>query len=83
MLSVHRRGDNPAGKECIQVNRINIRKNDAGLFAEVFKETALRDKFGGLAWWRIEMKGIPRLQSINFARVIAGARRVTKTGRTK
>ena len=29
------------------------------------------------------MKSIPRLQSINFARVIAGARRVTKTGRAK
>ena len=73
MLCVHRRGDNPAGKQCIQVNRINIRKNDGGLLAEVFKETALRDERGGLAWWRIEMKGIPRLQSINFPGVIAGA----------
>ncbi len=38
---VHRRGDNPVGKQCIQVNRINIRRQIARLFAEVFQENGL------------------------------------------
>ena len=80
MLSIERGSSELFRQQGIQVNRINIGKDDAGFSAEEFDEVLLCDKPAGLSSLSGKMESVPRLRSIDSDRVVAGTRRIAQTG---
>src|SRR5437867_12986262 len=83
VISIDWSGDERTREESVQVNRINIGKNDSGLPLQQPGEIFLSGKLRRGARWTTKMKRIPRLRSAKASCVMAGTRRITEAGRSK